>query len=207
MGLETTHSRKLWSSSSGNLRALKSPTQPMSSSTQKLHDHPNLSATSLTESAGSCNGIHSPVDDTSSDPYVLPVDHVPRIATSIRLNENFQVGDLSTAYFRDWLLDMPTFAEEVRVEAGLIASPVCWLSPFRSHFMTICHRTRLSSLLAQLPLQIFSHLEVTTVGPRHWMKQGTTKIQWAHPLQVSQVWRLLEYHRTLKIFTQSQQVM
>ncbi len=101
-----------------NLRTLKAQTQSMCSSTQELHDHPNLSTACITEPAGSRNDFHNPVDDTSFDPYVLPVDHVPRIAISIRLHKNFQVGDLSTAYFRDWLLDMPTFAEEVRVEAG-----------------------------------------------------------------------------------------
>ncbi|KAE9376522.1 hypothetical protein N431DRAFT_367619, partial [Stipitochalara longipes BDJ] len=101
-----------------DLKALESPTLAMLSSTQKLYGHPGLSTTSLTEPVKSCNGVNNTVDDTPSDPYILPADHAPRIAISIRLNENFQVGDLSTDYFRDWLLDMPTFAEEVRVEAG-----------------------------------------------------------------------------------------
>ena len=108
-----------------NLKALKAPTQSMCSSSQKFHDHPDLSTASLTESAGSLNDVHNSVDDTTSYPYVLPVDHVPRIAISIRLNENFQVGDLSTTYFRDWLLDIPTFAEEVRGRQVLIASLIC----------------------------------------------------------------------------------
>jgi hypothetical protein len=132
-----------------NLRALNAPTQSMCSSTQKFPDHTNISTASLAEPAGSRNDVHNPVDDTSSDPYVLPVDHVPRIAISIRLNENFQVGDLSTTYFRDWLLDMPAFAEEVRVEAGF------------NSFSTL--------LIVSIPLSLYDYLPpnpaIVSLGP------------------------------------------
>jgi hypothetical protein len=101
-----------------NLETLKTSMPSSCLSTQKLQDQHCPSTTPLLELANSYNELYNSVQDTSPNPRVLPVDYVPRIAISIRLNESFQVGSLSTTYFRDWLLNIPTFAEEVKVEAG-----------------------------------------------------------------------------------------
>jgi hypothetical protein len=45
-------------------------------------------------------------------------DKVPRLAFAIRLRDNFQVGELSTDLFLEWLRHIPTIAEQVKVEAG-----------------------------------------------------------------------------------------
>jgi hypothetical protein len=45
-------------------------------------------------------------------------DKVPRLAFAIRLRDNFQVGELSTDLFLEWLRNIPTIADQVKVEAG-----------------------------------------------------------------------------------------
>jgi hypothetical protein len=132
-----------------NLGTLKTSMPSRCLSTQKLQDQHCFSTTPLLELANTHNELLKPVQDTSPDPRVLPVDYVPRIAISIRLNENFQVGSLSTAYFRDWLLDMPTFAEEVKVEAGF------------NSFSTL--------LIVSIPLSLYDYLPpnpaIISLGP------------------------------------------
>jgi hypothetical protein len=43
---------------------------------------------------------------------------VPRLAFAIRLSDNFQVDQLSTDLFLEWLRHIPTIADQVKVEAG-----------------------------------------------------------------------------------------
>ena len=65
------------------------------------------------------------------------------------MNENFQAGGLSTTYFRDWLLDMPAFAKEVKVEAD-----------FKSFS---------SLLIVSIPLSLYDYLPpnpaIVSLGP------------------------------------------
>jgi len=59
----------------------------------------------------------SAVEEANTLPSTIQAK-VPRLAFAIRLSDNFQVGQLSTDLFLEWLRHIPTIADQVKVEAG-----------------------------------------------------------------------------------------
>jgi choline dehydrogenase-like flavoprotein len=87
---------------------------------------------------------HSTGDDPSASngaslspsfqsPSTITPGELPRIAFAIRLSEDFQVGDLSSDLFLEWLRRIPASVAEVKIEAGfhsyssllIVSVPIC----------------------------------------------------------------------------------
>lgn len=79
---------------------------------------PHMRGSAMSSLTGTTN-VHSDTPSPAEDDQEpVPSKEVPRLALAIRLRDNFEVDQLSIDLFLEWLRNIPTIADQVKVEAG-----------------------------------------------------------------------------------------